>query len=139
LIRVIAVCVFRDGNRILVAEEVDAVTKSRFARPLGGGVDDGERSEEAAEREIREEIGQEICELRLLGVLENIFEYLGKHGHEIVFVYDGKFVDPANYQRAEIPMMEAGWETPAVWRDLGEFGPERRLVPEGLMGLLKRA
>lgn len=35
MIRVIAVCVFRRGGRILVSDERDSVSGLRFTRPLG--------------------------------------------------------------------------------------------------------
>ena len=69
-IRVIAICVFQRDTTILVFEAFDPVKGTPFYRPLGGGVDPGETSEAAVIREIREEIGQEITALRLLGVLD---------------------------------------------------------------------
>jgi ADP-ribose pyrophosphatase YjhB (NUDIX family) len=138
MIRVVAICVFRDGNRILVTEGVDPVKGDRYARPLGGGVEVGERSAEAVVREVREEIGAEVEGLRLLGVLENVFTLAGRPGHEVVFVYEGRFMDGGLYEFEEIEMREAGWATPAVWRGVGSFGEGCRLVPEGLAGLLER-
>jgi ADP-ribose pyrophosphatase YjhB (NUDIX family) len=138
MIRVIAICVFRSGNRILVSEGFDSVKKETFARPLGGGIEAGETSSEALIREIREEIAQEIMGLQLLGVLENLFTYEGKRNHEIVFVYDAQFVDSALYDCKEIPISESGWTSPAHWRLISSFGPDCRLVPEGLEPLLNR-
>ena len=135
-IRVMALCVFREGDRLLVSEGFDTVELRRYARPLGGGVDHSETTQAAIQREIREELGQEVCDLRLLGVLENIFTYEGKPGHEIVFVYDGHFVDRSLYEKAEIPMFEPGWTTPAIWRSITSFDSERELVPAGLRELL---
>ena len=110
MIRVVAMCVFRRGGRMLVTEGVDPGGGGRFARPLGGGVEVGERSEEAVVREVREEVGAEVRGVRLLGVLENVFTYAGKPRHEVVFVYEGEFVDEGLYERAEIELREAGWE-----------------------------
>lgn len=139
MIRVIAICVFSNNGRILIAEGIDAVKRDRFARPLGGAVEPGETSEQAVIREIREELGHNAIELRLLGVLENIFEYQGKPGHEIVFVYDGRLEDTSAYDLPELPMTEPGWSSPAKWRPLDSFGDDCRLVPEGLTALLRRA
>jgi ADP-ribose pyrophosphatase YjhB (NUDIX family) len=136
LIRVIAICVFRHGDRILVVEGADEVKQDMFARPLGGAVEFGETSMQAIVREIREELGHKATALRLLGVLENIFEYQGRPGHEIVFVYDGKFEDASLYNLPELPLNEAGWSSPARWRSLQSFGRDCRLVPEGLSSLL---
>jgi 8-oxo-dGTP pyrophosphatase MutT (NUDIX family) len=57
LIRVIAIFVFRDGDRILVAKCADDVKQDMFARPLGAVVEFGETSVQAIVREIREELG----------------------------------------------------------------------------------
>ena len=139
MIRVIAICVFSDRGRILVAEGTDTVKQERFARPLGGAVEPGETSRQAVVREIREELGQHAIALRLLGVLENIFEYQGKPGHEVVFVYDGRFEDPSLYDLPELPVAEEGWSSPARWRPLDSFGDGCRLVPEGLITLLDQS
>lgn len=138
-IRVLAIAVFREGDRILVARGVDPGTGEPFYRPLGGGVEFGERAEAALRREIAEELGGTIEEPRLLGVLENVFEYAGRAGHEIVFVFDARFSDPSWYLRPELPVTEAGtgWE-PARWLPIEALssGPER-LVPHGLLALLQ--
>lgn len=135
-IRVIAICLFHDDGSILVAEGIDSAKNERFARPLGGGIEPGESSRDAIIREIHEETGQEITNLRLLGVLENLFTYDGKSCHEIVFVYDGSFADTAIPSRGEIPMVEGGWRGTARWRPLNSFDEQCRLVPEGLSDLI---
>ncbi len=138
-IRVLAIGVFREGDRVLVARGVDPVSGEPFYRPLGGGVEFGERAAAALAREIAEELGAAIEEPRLLGVLENLFEYAGRPRHEIVFVFDARFSDPSWYLRAELPVTEAGtgWEA-ARWISVQALssGPDR-LVPEGLLSLLR--
>lgn len=136
-IRVIAICLFRCGERILVFEAFDSAKGSPFYRPLGGGVQPGETTREAIVREIREEVGLEITHLDLLGTLENIFVCDGKPGHEIVFVYDGRFVDESVYQRNILTVREDDGQTlRAVWRTLDSFDDYHRLVPECLPSLL---
>ena len=88
-IRSLAICVFRNHDRILVAEGYDPVKKQTFYRPLGGGIEFGEYSEQTIHRELREEIGAEVCDLKYLGALENVYVFNGRPGHEIVQVYDG--------------------------------------------------
>src|SRR5918912_932638 len=102
LIRPIVICLFRQGDRILVSEAYDSAEGVYFCRPLGGGIEFGEHSRDALLREIREEPGAEVEKLELVGVLENIFMYEGARGHEIVFVYDGEFKDRRVYERGEI-------------------------------------
>lgn len=137
MIRVIAICLFRCGDEILVTEGLDTANSQRYARPLGGGVELGETSEQTIVREIREEIGAEVRDLKLLGVLENLFELEGKQQHEVVFVYDGRFVDASLYGQAEIPLLDGGWRTGAIWRPPAWFGGECPLMPVGIEKLVR--
>ena len=139
MIRVIAICLFRRGDEILVTEGLDTANNRRYARPLGGGVELGETSEQAIVREIREELGSEVRDLKLLGVLENLFELEGQQRHEVVFVYDGRFEDNSLYEMAEIPLLEGGWMTGAIWRPLALFDEQCMLVPVGIEKLLAHA
>ena len=136
-IRVIAICVFRSDERILVFEAFDSVEGTPFYRPLGGGVHVGETTRDAIVREIREEIDAEITNLQLLGTIENLFNLEGKPGHEIVFVYDGRFVDETIYERSELTVREDNGDVhKAVWRSIDSFDTHHRLVPESLASLL---
>ena len=138
-IRVLAIGLFREGGRILVARGADPASGEAFYRPLGGGVEFGERAADALSREIAEELGGSIEDVRLLGVLESVFEYDGRPKHEIVFVFDARFGDPAWYRRDELPVTEPGsdWE-PARWVPIQALssGPDR-LVPDGLLSLIQ--
>jgi 8-oxo-dGTP pyrophosphatase MutT (NUDIX family) len=115
-IRPIAICLLRRGEEILVHESYDSVKQRGFARPLGGGIDFGETSEAAAIREIKEELGVDITGVKLLGIVENIFVYEGEPGHEMVFVYDGRFVDESLYQQESLTAVEGERQFEAVWR-----------------------
>jgi ADP-ribose pyrophosphatase YjhB (NUDIX family) len=142
LIRPIVICLFRQGDRILVSEAYDSAEGVYFCRPLGGGIEFGEHSRDALLREIREELGAEVEKLELVGVLENVFTYEGARGHEIVFVYDGEFKDREMYERGEVQGYRA--ETAAgfvaSWRSPEEIREKNaRLVPGGLADLLTEA
>ncbi len=144
IIRPLAICVFRNNDRILVAEGYDPVKQQTFYRPLGGSIEFGERAAGTIARELMEEIGAAVCDLRYLGTLENIFTYAGKRGHEIVLVFDGRFVGAAIYARGEFFGIEKDDEHElrfkAVWKSLDEFHPERAPVyPDGLVELLARS
>jgi 8-oxo-dGTP pyrophosphatase MutT (NUDIX family) len=108
--------------------------------PLGGGVEFGERAADAVRREMMEELGAELARVRLLGVLENIFTYEGRPGHEIVFVYRGWFADASLYERDELRWTESdGTEWLARWMPLEHFargGPP--LYPAGVYALLSQ-
>lgn len=136
-VRVLAICVFRDADRILVAHGFDVAKGEHFVRPLGGQVEFGERAADAVRREIREELQAEIDQAQLLGVLENLFVYGGAPGHEIVFVFDAKFREPSFYRQKEIPIAEDVWLGPATWESLSTLSSGgTSLYPEGLLSLL---
>ena len=96
-IRPLALAVFRDGSRILVEDNAAWDRRDWFYRPPGGGVEFGERAEDALRREMHEEFNAEVTDVRLLGTLESIFDYHGQQGHEIVFVFDARFADASHY------------------------------------------
>lgn len=138
-VRPIAICVFRNEGRILVAEGVDPVKEQVFYRPLGGGVEFGEYSAEAVVREIREELGAEVRDVRLLGVLENVFTYNGEQGHEVVFVYDAEFAQQSLYKTEQLRGHEEGIGAfEAVWKPVSDFvSGSPPLYPDGLLELLE--
>jgi ADP-ribose pyrophosphatase YjhB (NUDIX family) len=136
-IRVIAICVFRHDDKILVFEAYDTIDKKPFYRPLGGAVEFGETAKTAIKREIHEEIGLETTDLKLLGILENIFTHEGKPGHEIVYVYDGRFTDASVYGQEYFTVQKETETLTARWYKLDFFNDYHRLVPEALVPLLK--
>lgn len=140
IIRPIVICVFRCGDRILVAEGYDPTKDQLFYRPVGGGIEFGESSEEALRREIREELGVEIAKPHLLGVLENRFTFDGATGHEIVFVYDAGFRDRRLYDLPSSHGTEDdGVPFKIVWFDLAaDHAGSPPLYPDGLRELLNR-
>ena len=139
-IRPVALCVVRKGSKLLVWEGYDTVKEDFYYRPLGGGIKFGERSVTAAEREIVEELGEEVCNLRWLGVLESIFKVNGQPGHEIVMLYEADFVNETMYRRNPIWGQEDdGSPIKAIWKPIDDFKAGRgRLVPEGLLASLQR-
>lgn len=137
-IRPIAIGVVRRGSEILVFDAVDAVTGERFHRPLGGGIEFGERAAGAVVRELREETGYRVGVDGLLGVVENVFTHEGREHHEICFVFDVHFEDRSAYERDAFEIVELinGKEVrlPAIWVDPDSL--EAPLYPDGLAGLL---
>jgi len=138
-IRPLAICVFRNQNRILAAEGYDPVKNETFYRPLGGGIEFGESSVDTIRRELKEEINVDVEELKYLGALENIFTFNGSSSHEIVQVYDGALTESGLYEQAVVVGKEAnGEEIRAVWMSLDEFGEGKSsLYPDGLLELLR--
>jgi 8-oxo-dGTP pyrophosphatase MutT (NUDIX family) len=138
-VRAIAICVFRNADRILVAEGFDEFKNQKFYRPLGGTIEFGEYSDETVRRELMEEIQAEVSDLRYLGTLENIFTFNDKKGHEIVFIYDGKLTNAALYEQVILHGDEQGIPIEAIWLDLRAIDPgSPPLYPTGLIELLNK-
>lgn len=137
-IRVAARCLFRHKGQILTISAQDPDKPEPHYGVPGGGVKFGETSEQALRREVREELGAEVTDLDLLSVSEEIHEVQGQAYHEIVFLYEGRFVDPGFYDRPVIPYVE-GPEPRAVatWMPILTFvSGEKRLLPEQLVETL---
>ena len=136
-VRPIALCVFRQDDRVLVAEFHDPSKNQTFYRPLGGTIEFGERGQQTVEREFGEEISAEVADLHFLATFERLFVYNGQQGHEIVLMYEGRFTDRAIYDLESVAGQDDG-DLPlkAVWRRLDSFGPAAPLYPDGLLELL---
>ncbi|MBD2208961.1 NUDIX domain-containing protein [Nostoc linckia FACHB-104] len=130
-IRVIALGLIRDGERIFVSEGYDPAKQSTFYRALGGGVDFGETSLLALQREFQEEIQAELTNIRYLGCIENLFIFNGRQGHEIIQLYQCDFADPKFYQLESLIFSESPTHKHrALWINIERFkSGELRLVP----------
>ncbi|MEJ2748628.1 MAG: NUDIX hydrolase [Anaerolineae bacterium] len=140
-IRPIVICIFSNNGRILAVEGYDPTKRQIFYRPLGGGIEFGEFSQDALAREIREELDTAVTDLRYLATLENIFTFDGQPGHEIVQVYDGRFEDKTLYRRPVLKGLEDnGQPFTAFWKSLSDFEGRNAppLYPDGLLELLRQ-
>lgn len=140
IIRPLVICLFRNGNSILVFEGYDSLKGEHYYRPIGGGIEYGETSIVALKREVKEEIGAEITKPKYLGTIENIFTFNGNIGHEIVMVYDAVFVDTSFYSKSSFEGQEDdGTIFKLLWIPLNEFqNGNLRLVPETLLELIQK-
>jgi 8-oxo-dGTP pyrophosphatase MutT (NUDIX family) len=132
------VLVRRDDGAILATPGFDHVKKQRFYRPLGGGIEFGERAEDTARRELQEELGAELTDLKLRGTFENLFTYQGQPGHELIWLYEARFTDQALYERDVFVADESGAKFEVHWVHLDTFlKGEAPLYPDGLLDLLR--
>lgn len=117
----------------------DKVKNETFYRPLGGGIDFGERADATLSREMLEELNEEIIIHRQLATFENIFKYEQRFGHEIVIVFEAEFKNRNVYEKHELEIHEYnGLTSTAVWRSLEEIKKEKaHLYPLGLEELIK--
>lgn len=137
-IRTIVLGIFQHEGCLLVFEGYDPIRDVTFYRPLGGGIEFGEYGHQALAREMREEIGAEITDVRYLGAIQNIFTHAGKQGHEIVLLYEARFTDPAFYRQAAFATaQDNGTPITVSWKPLADFENGAFLVPIELLGLLR--
>ncbi len=114
-IRAIALGLIENGDRLFLAQGWDAHQQQTFYRALGGGLEFGESSQEALQREFREELQAELTNIEYLGCIENRFTYNNHPGHEIIFVYRAQFTNPHFYQQESFPFMEGEKQKKAFW------------------------
>jgi ADP-ribose pyrophosphatase YjhB (NUDIX family) len=134
-------CFVRNDEALLVMHGFDAHKSEVFFRFPGGGIELGETGAEAIQREIREELSEDIFIRRHLGYFENIFTYRGKPHHEIVQIFLTEFADPTAYHRSQMELTEnyPGQRNPiASWLPIEDFLSRRRILyPAGILGALE--
>lgn len=136
-IRNIAICKIIHNDKIFVLEGFDPAKNETFYRPVGGGIEFGELAREAAIREFREELNTELSIGSGVEVFENIFEFNGTAGHEIVFILEASFLDDTFYEHNEFTGNENGSPFKALWVPLEDFKQgNRTLYPEGFVNSL---
>lgn len=136
-IRLITLGLVRDGERILLAQGYDSIKQQTFYRALGGGVDFGETSYTALQREFQEELQAELTNIKYLGCIENVFVYNGQPGHEIIQLYQCEFVDPKFYEFEQVEFIEGDDKNTALWLDIAQCKSGKlRVVPEQFLEYL---
>lgn len=108
-IRVSAMAVIKKKGHILATQGYDPKTEQLFYRLPGGGIDFGETGQQAVIRELKEELGLDIIVEKQLGVVENIFTFSGKKGHEVILLYLARLSDE-DMKKNEFPMIEPEFE-----------------------------
>jgi ADP-ribose pyrophosphatase YjhB (NUDIX family) len=108
-----------------------------YHRLIGGSVELGESHRDAIVREVDEELGAAIHDLRFLAAVENIFQIDGTLGHEIVFLYSGR-LDPQPAM-TDATLTEAGGSVaPVVWRSPAEADEQLPLYPTAAIPWVQR-
>lgn len=140
-IRTLALALIRNSKgQLLLLQAQDRMKGETFYRPLGGGVEFLETGRDALAREIQEELGLSADVSELKSSFENIFEFEGMPGHEVIMLFEARLNDVSAYDRESLNIMESGnvigqavWRTPVEIRNEGA-----RLYPNGLSQILER-
>lgn len=139
-VRAVAVGVARRGDEVLLSRLRDPGADEWFYRPVGGGIEFGEMSEETLAREFDEELDATVEDYELVDVLERTFEFDGNPGHEIWFLYEVSLAESWPYERDAFEGREPEHdETFRVeWLPIDALDGET-VYPEELASLLRGA
>ncbi|MEM6726214.1 MAG: NUDIX domain-containing protein [Bacteroidota bacterium] len=134
-IRPIALGVILRDNHILCFKHRNE--SGIFYRPIGGGIEHGEKAAAALIREFEEEMGAKVRPIRRIGVLENIFTWQGRVNHELAFMFEAEFVNRDLYLNDRMKITEGDLILWSEWVALDQiFRGEVTIYPNGIGDLL---
>ena len=102
--------------------------------PPRGIIELGHQGSDVAVRAVREQLGVEVVDPSLLGILEHDYPYPGVEAHEHAEAYSVRFSDPGLYEREQFDCVEAeGVRSTCIWMKLADFNSRvARLYPHGV-------
>lgn len=121
-IRVKAMCLIEHKGKLLLCNGYDSVKKEKFLRVIGGSIDFGEKAEDAVRREVEEELGSNLENLKFITVVEGIFVHEGEKKHEVIFLYKGDLTNKDIYNTNTVPILdhEEDWKN-AEWIPISDI------------------
>lgn len=127
-----------NSNEVLLSEVYDPGRDVTLYLPVGGGVEFQEYLEEAAARELKEEIGLE-SKLVFDRFSENHFEFDGTPAHEIVFHFHTEIDDDTRVALPDHGVESDGVPFPIKWHKLETLRAiKAQIVPMGLFDDIER-
>lgn len=125
-------------DEIFLSKLVDPESGENFYRPVGGEIEFTEYSHDALVREFDEELDLSIEVGDYLGSIENVIEFGGRTGHELVFVYTVQPLDEL-WESTQLKGQDDGGITyTGEWKPLDLLDrQEIPVYPDGLLQLLQ--
>lgn len=134
VIRPLALCIIKNEDKILVMDGYDSKKDQSFFRLLGGGIEFGERGEEALKREFQEELSAELENIKAVATLENIFTFDGKSGHEIALIFEADLKNKGLYQKDSLEIADSNGRHRASWQKIEDFKSKKLvLYPDNIL------
>lgn len=134
-IRPLALAIITKGNKVLANKGYDTKKNEWFYRLPGGGIDFCEKAEDTLKREFIEENGIEISVDKKLGVIENIFEFNEKKGHEIALVFRA-FLSDTDMLKDKIPLLEPEFE--GCFTEFIEINDNNKIYPKEALEFIEK-
>lgn len=130
-------CIVKNRDRLLVTKHYAAKEDQNFYRLLGGGIEFSEKGEEALIREFIEELGSSLENIHFITLLENIFEFNGRQGHEIILVFEADLVDKSIYNQKTLKILDSKFDTEASWQKIDDFKKGKLILyPKGVVDFI---
>ena len=107
----------KNGNKILLHH---GLTDNHYTLP-GGRVKEGETTEQALKREMKEEMGYDIDILKPVSFMENMFTDKGVQFHELLVTYELQFKDKQVYNKDKIELIESCKDFEFVLMDISKL------------------
>lgn len=130
--------IINDEGKILLIKRKDTIDKNRTTIGMwsapGGEVEFGEKAEDAAVREIKEELGVDIEIVKPIGFSDQILKKSGLHWHLIYFLCKIKNGSPRIMESENFEKIE--WFSPKEIPD--NAGLAHVIMPLYLLGLISK-
>ena len=127
-----------DTGAYLVQRLPGTHDRLHFHRFVGGGINPGEPSGAALEREFREGLDADVEAGAAVCTVENLFTYRGVSHHEFAVIREARFADDSLYDRDRFVGVDTGdVEYEAYWRSLADLrAADTPFFPRGVADLI---
>ena len=120
------------NNKFLVQKRIGDLV---WALP-GGKVQIMEKTKDTIKREIKEEIGLDLIDIKMLSVSENFFTLKNEDIHQYIFTYSGKLVDKCYEKKEEFESIEKGKNVVYRWVDVENID-DYEIRPDNVKDIIK--